>query len=141
MGKKKQATANVAVGTTLPPSLYKQLEKLVEQSPGETISSLVRNLIADRLAIEAKTKSKNDKRTATNRDAELSEESLLRLLTHFEERLAERIVHLNYNLRQATGLILTPKPSPTEEPPSEFAINNSRDAKDWVESRFRKVDL
>lgn len=139
MGKKKAAAANVTVGTTLPPSLYKQLERRVKQTPGATVASVLRELVTRQLEAESDA-AHGDDRKRKSPAASLDEERLVRLLTHFEERLAQRVVDLNYNLRQATGFLLTPKPRATKKPPARLEIKDSQDAKKWIESYFREID-
>jgi len=123
MGKKKSRQAEKkSVTVRLAPDVYRQLERYASNQHGLTPSSAAAKLIEQGLSAE-----------------EASDEQLARLLTHFEERIAVRITTLNYNLRQATGMILTPKPKPKIQPKEKFRIDSPQEAASWVESKFREL--
>jgi len=125
MGKKKSRQAEKkSVTVRLTPDVYRQLERYASKQLGVTPSSAAAKLIEKGLSSE-----------------ETDEEQLARLLTHFEERIAERITTLNYNLRQATGMILTPKPKPKIQPKEKFRIDSPQVAASWVKSKFRDISV
>lgn len=122
MGKKKSLHPKKPVGVRLTPGVFKQLERYAAQRTGLSISAAAAKFIEAALS-----------------DNEPGEEQLTLLLTHFEERTAEQINTLNYNLRQATGMILMPKPEHKTKPKEKYRIDSPKEAANWVESKFKEI--
>lgn len=77
---------------------------------------------------------------ALRKRQEPDEEIWTRLLTHFEERITQHLVDLNANLREATGMILTPKPQPKKQPKARHLLESEEDVRDWINARFRNLN-
>lgn len=125
MGKKKTTNSKVMT-IRLPKQTHDRIAELFDETSKPAIGSVSAMAVA--LIEEA----------IRHRDSPETEE-VARLLTHFEERITERLLALNHNLRQATGMILTPKPVPETPPDPEHLIENGDDVRTWIESMFREI--
>ena len=125
MGKKKTTSGKVMT-IRLPKPTHDRIAELFAETTKPGVGSVSAMAVA--LIEEA----------IRHRDSPETEE-VARLLTHFEERIAERLLALNHNLRQATGMILTPKPVPETPPDPEHLIENGDDVRTWIESMFREI--
>lgn len=125
MGKKKSSRSKV-MSVRVKPTTHKRLTQLVDEFANPEIDNP--SAMATYLIEWAIKKRKEDE-----------EEALLRLLTHFEERMTERLITLNSNLQQAAGMLLIPRPEPEEEPDPELLLENWTDVNNWIKSLMKPI--
>lgn len=121
MAKKKSETT-VQCNPRLTQSTFKKLQAYADDD-GIKAGTMARILIEE----------------AIRTREESQEEMVLRLLTHFDEKMANRITILNHNLRQAVGMLLTPKPKPSKKPDPDRVINSEADARKWVQALMEEI--